>query len=126
MSQSSIASCNAALNARNSMLNNGKVEIRTGVSADIDQSVAGDLLETIPLKAAAFKVASNRAASANLPDAVSTTSVAQSGAKHYVAYSQSGNVERVGNVGIDMVLTKDLWGEGENLSISSWVTAEAK
>ena len=38
MPQRSIEECNAALDARNTLLNGGSVEIRTGTPGDIDSS----------------------------------------------------------------------------------------
>ena len=129
MTQSSITTCNAALDARNALLNSGKVEIRTGAVGDIDQSDSGTILETIPLPATAFATASARAASANTITAITATTAAAVGAKHYVAYNSSNGTERNGSAGTsgtDMILSADSWEIGDSITITSWATAEAK
>lgn len=129
MTQSSITSCNAALDARNSLLNGGKTEIRTGSASDIDTAVAGTLLETIPHQATAFNSASARVSSAILPASITAASTAITGTKHYVSYNSSGGVERNGSAGTsgtDMILNVDTWNAGDTVSITSWSTSEAK
>ena len=129
MTQSAITSCNAALTARNALLNGGKVEIRTGTAADIDAAQTGTILETIVLPNPVFPSAAARAASANAITPITAISNAIAGAKHYVAYNSSDGVERNGSAGTsgtDMILNVDNWLIGDSVAITSWSTAEAK
>lgn len=129
MTQSAITTCNAALNARNVLLNGGKVEIRTGAAADIDAAQTGTILETIVLPNPVFPSASARAALANTITAITAASTATAGTKHYVAYNSSNGVERNGSAGTggtDMILSADTWNAGDAVSITLWSTAEAK
>ena len=129
MTQSSITSCNAALNARNAVLNSGKLEIRTGAAADIDTAQTGSILETIALPVTAFNAAAERAAAALAITPITTLSQATAGTKHYVAYNSSDGIERngsAGTVGTDMILSSDTWEIGETLSVTSWSTVESK
>ncbi len=129
MTQSSISSCNSALNARNAMLDGGRTEIRTGSASDIDLAVTGTLLETIPHQPTAFNLAVGRVSSAILPSSITAVSSATVGTKHYVSYNSSGGVERNGSAGVsgaDMILNIDSWSVGDTVSITSWSTSEAK
>lgn len=129
MTQSAITTCNAALDARNVLLNSGKVEIRTGAAADIDAAQTGTILETIVLPNPVFPSAAARAATANAISAITAVSNASAGTKHYVAYNSSDGVERNGSAGIsgtDMILSADTWLIGDSVAITSWSTAEAK
>jgi len=129
MAQSSIAECNAALDARNILLNGGSVEIRTGAAADIDVTPTGTVLVTFTLPAAAFASASARAASMNAVTAV-TAAVANAGTQvHYVAKTSGGAVSRVGSAGTsgtDMILNTLTWSIGDDVSISNWTTSQPK
>jgi hypothetical protein len=129
MAQSSVAECNAALNARNALLNNGSIEIRTGAAADIDAAPTGSVLVTLTLPATAFASASSRASSMSAVTAV-TASVANSGAQvHYVAKTSGGAVSRVGTAGTsgtDMILNTLTWSIGDDVSISNWTTSQPK
>jgi hypothetical protein len=129
MTQSAITTCNAALNARNALLNSGKVEIRTGTAADIDAAQTGSILETIILPSSVFPNASSRTSSSNTITGITAASTATAGTKHYVAYNSSNGVERNGSAGTsgtDMILSSDTWNAGDSVSITSWSTAEAK
>lgn len=129
MTQSAITTCNASLDARNTLLNGGKVEIRTGAAADIDVTQTGTILETIILPNPVFPNASARSAIANVISAITAASNALAGTKHYIAYNSSNGVERNGSVGTsgtDMILSADTWNIGDSVSITSWSTAEAK
>jgi hypothetical protein len=129
MTQSAITTCNAALNARNTLLNSGKVEIRTGDAADIDSAQTGSILETIILPSTVFPNASSRTSSANAIAAIVAASTATAGNKHYVAYNSSNGVERNGSAGTsgtDMILSSGTWNAGDAVSITSWSTAESK
>jgi hypothetical protein len=129
MAQSSVAECNAALDARNALLNNGSIEIRTGAAADIDAAPTGSVLVTLTLPATAFASASSRASSISSVTAV-TASVANSGAQvHYVAKTSGGAVSRVGTAGTsgtDMILNTLTWSIGDDVSISNWTTSQPK
>ena len=129
MTQSAITTCNAALNARNILLNGGKVEIRTGSAADIDAAQTGTILETIVLPNPVFPSSSARSAIANTITPITAASNASAGTKHYVAYNSSNGVERNGSAGTsgtDMILNVDTWLIGDSVTITSWSTAEAK
>jgi hypothetical protein len=129
MSQSSIAECNAALDARNVLLNGGSVEIRTGAAADIDSAPTGTILITLTLPATAFASASARAASMNAVTPV-TAAVANAGTQvHYVAKTSGAAVSRVGSAGTsgtDMILNTLTWSIGDDVSITNWTTSQPK
>lgn len=129
MSQSSIAECNAALDARDILLNGGSVEIRTGAAADIDVTPTGTVRVTFTLPATAFASASARAASMNAVTAV-TAAVANAGTQvHYVAKTSGGAVSRVGSAGTsgtDMILNTLTWSIGDDVSITNWTTSQSK
>tara|TARA_R110000772_G_scaffold125112_2_gene231787 strand:- start:10394 stop:10783 length:390 start_codon:yes stop_codon:yes gene_type:complete len=129
MSQSSIAECNAALDARNVLLNGGSVEIRTGAAADIDSAPTGTVRVTFTLPATAFATASARASSMNAVTAV-TAAAANAGTEvHYVAKTSGGAVSRVGSAGTtatDMILNTLTWSIGDDVSITNWTTSQPK
>jgi hypothetical protein len=87
MPQRSIEECNAALDARNTLLNTGTVEIRTGAPADIDSAATGTVLVTFTLPATAFGNAANRIATANAITDVTATAANAGGTVHYVLRS---------------------------------------
>jgi len=129
MAQSSIAECNAALDARNAKLNTGTVEIRSGAAADIDSAPTGTVLVTFTLPGTAFGSASARAATMNAVTAVTAT-VANAGSQvHYVAKESGSAVSRVGSAGTggtDMILNTLTWGIGDDVSVTSWTTSQPK
>ena len=129
MSQSSIAECNAALDARNAKLNTGTVEIRTGAAADIDSAPTGTVLVTFTLPASAFATAASRQASMNAVTAV-TAAVANAGSQvHYVAKESGSAVSRVGSAGTsgtDMIINTLTWSIGDDVSITNWTTSQPK
>ena len=129
MAQSSIAECDAALDARNAKLNSGTVEIRTGAAADIDAAPTGTIRVTFTLPATAFASASARAASMKAVTAV-TAAAANAGTQvHYVAKTSGGAVSRVGSAGTsgtDMILNTLTWSIGDDVSITNWTTSQPK
>ena len=129
MSQSSISECNAALDARNVLLNTGTIEIRTGAAADIDAAPTGTVLVTFTLPATAFGAAAARASSMNAVTPVTAT-VANAGSQvHYVARESGSAVSRVGSAGTsatDMILNTLTWSIGDDVSITNWTTSQPK
>lgn len=129
MSQTSIESCNAGLDARNALLNGGSVEIRSGSAADVDSAATGTVLATFTLPNPAFGAASNRVATMNAVTGV-TASVANTGsAVHYVVKNSSNQVRgngTAGTSGTDMILSTLTWSIGDDVSISNWSTSQPK
>lgn len=129
MSQSSIAACNAGLEARNALFNNGTVEIKTGAEPDIDGSVSGSVLEVIALPSVAFNSPVNRVSTINTVSPVTSVSSFAGGLLHYVAKDASGNIVgsgSAGTTGTDMIINKSTWAAGESITISSWTTTQPK
>ncbi len=129
MAQSSIAECNAALDARNEKLNSGTVEIRSGTAADIDAAPTGTVLVTLNLPATAFGSAASRSATMNAVTAVTATVANAGGTVHYVAKESGGAVSRVGTAGTsgtDMILNTLTWSIGDDVSITNWTTSQPK
>ena len=129
MSQSSIAECNTALDARNILLNGGSVEIRTGAAADIDAAPTGTVRVTLTLPATAFAAAASRVATMNAVTAVTATAANAGTEVHYVAKESSGAVSRVGSAGTsgtDMIINTLTWSIGDDVSITNWTTSQAK
>jgi hypothetical protein len=129
MSQSSIAACNAGLDARNALFNGGSVEIRSGAAADIDSAPTGTVLVTFTLPNPAFASATNRIATLNAVAAV-TASVANAGGQvHYVVKDSGSAVVgngTAGTSGTDMILNTLTWSVGDDVSISNWTTSQPK
>jgi hypothetical protein len=129
MSQSSIAECNAALDARNAKLNTGTVEIRSGAAADIDSAPTGTVLVTFTLPGTAFGSAANRIATMNSVTPVTATVANIGGTVHYVAKESGGAVSRVGSAGTsgsDMILNTLAWSIGDDVSVTAWTTSQPK
>lgn len=129
MAQSSVAECNAALDARNAELNSGTVEIRSGAAADVDSAATGTVLATLTLPATAFGAAAARSASINAVTAVTAAVANAGGAVHYVAKTSGGAVSRVGTAGTsgtDMILNTLTWSIGDDVSITAWTTSQPK
>lgn len=129
MAQSSIAECNAALDARNAKLNTGTVEIRSGAAADIDSAPTGTVLVTFTLPGTAFGSAAARAATMNAVTPVTATVANAGGVVHYVAKESGSAVSRVGTAGTggaDMILNTLTWGIGDDVSVTSWTTSQPK
>ncbi|GAG31501.1 unnamed protein product, partial [marine sediment metagenome] len=93
---------NASIDAVNTLLNGGTLEIRTGTPAAIDGTPTGTVLATLSINATAFGSAS--AGSATFNAIVDVTATAAGTAGHYVAKDSSGNAERNGTVGVEMTL----------------------
>lgn len=129
MAQRSIEECNAALDARNALLNGGSVEIRTGAAADIDSAPTGTVQVTFTLPATAFTAAVNRISTANAVTPVTATNANAGGQVHYVAKDSGGNVRRngtAGTSGTDMILNTLTWSAGDDVSITGWSNSELK
>ena len=129
MSQSSIAECNAALDARNAKLNTGTVEIRTGAAADIDSAPTGTVLVTFTLPGTAFGSAAARIATMNAVTPVTATVANAGGTVHYVAKESGSAVSRVGSAGTsgtDMILNTLTWSIGDDVSVTAWTTSQPK
>ena len=129
MPQRSIEECNAALDARNTLLNGGSVEIRTGTPGDIDSAPTGTVLVTFTLPVTAFGAAANRISTANSITAVTATNLNAGSVVHYVAKDSSGNVRRNGTAGTasaNMILNTLTWSAGDDVSITSWSNSELK
>ena len=129
MAQSSIAECNAALDARNAQLNTGTVEIRTGAAADIDSAPTGTVLVTFTLPGTAFASASARAAAMNAVTPVTATGANAGSQVHYVAKTSGSAASRTGTAGTggtDMILNTLTWGIGDDVSITAWTTSQPK
>lgn len=129
MSQSSIAECNTALDARNAKLNTGTIEIRTGAAADIDSEPTGSVLVTFTLPATAFAAAASRQASMNAVSPVTAAALNAGTQVHYVAKESGSAVSRVGTAGTsgtDMIINTLTWGVGDDVSITNWTTSQPK
>ncbi len=121
MSQVDITSRNAGVDAVNSLLNGGTVEIRTGAPAPVDSAPTGTILATLTINATAFAAAVNGTATANAIAGVLGSVTGTAG--HYVARDSGSNVRRNGTAGIagtDMILSTADITLGENVSITSW------
>ena len=129
MSQSSITACNAGLDARNALFNGGTVEIRSGLAADIDSAPTGTVLVTFTLPNPAFGAATSRIANMNAVSPVTATVANAGGEVHYVVKNSGSGVEgngSAGTTGTDMILNTLTWSIGDNVSITSWSTAQPK
>lgn len=123
--QLAIAGRNASIDAVNTLLNGGTIEIRTGAAAAIDSAPTGAVLATLTINATAFSAAS--AGSASFNAIVDVTATAAGTAAHYVAKDSGGNAERNGTAGTggtDMILNNTTFGIGDDVSITSWTYAQ--
>tara|TARA_R110000851_G_C12805014_1_gene537861 strand:- start:46 stop:429 length:384 start_codon:yes stop_codon:yes gene_type:complete len=119
--QLSIAGRNASVNAVNTLLNGGTLEIRTGTAAAVDSTPTGTVLATLTINATAFAAAASGSAAANA--IVDVTAAATGTAGHYVAKNSSGSVERngtAGTSGTNMILNSTAFGVGDAVSVVSW------
>lgn len=119
--QLAIAGRNASVDAVNTLLNGGTLEIRTGAPAAVDGAPTGTVLATLNINATAFGAASAGTATANA--IVDVTATAAGTAGHYVAKDSVGNVERngtAGTSGTDMILNTTTFGIGDDVSVISW------
>lgn len=123
MGQLAIAGRNASIDAVNTLLNGGTVEIRTGAAAAIDSAPTGSVLATLTINATAFAAASAGSASFNSISDVTASGAGTAG--HYVAKDSGGNAERNGAVGVEMILNNTTFGIGDDVSITGWTYAQA-
>lgn len=124
--QLAIAGRNASVDAVNTLLNGGTLEIRTGAAAAVDSAPTGTVLATLNINATAFAAASAGSATANA--IVDVTATAAGTAGHYVAKDSGGNVERngtAGTSGTDMILNNTTFGIGDDVSVTSWTFSQA-
>lgn len=129
MSQSSIAACNAGLDARNALFNTGTVEIRSGSAADIDSAPTGTVLVTFTLPNPAFGSAASRVATLNAVTPVTATVANAGGTVHYVVKDSGSAVignGTAGTSGTDMILNTLTWSIGDDVSITAWTTTQPK
>jgi hypothetical protein len=120
--QLSITGRNASIDAVNTLLNGGTLEIRTGSPAAIDGAPTGTVLATLSINATAFGAAS--AGSATFNAIVDVTATAAGTAGHYVAKDSGGNAERNGTVGVEMILNNTTFGIGDDVSVTGWTYAQ--
>ena len=123
--QLAIAGRNASIDAVNTLLNGGTIEIRTGAAAAIDSAPTGTVLATLSINATAFSAAS--AGSATFNAIVDVTASAAGTAGHYVAKDSGGNAERngtAGTSGTDMILNTTTFGIGDDVSITGWTYSQ--
>ena len=120
--QLAIAGRNASIDAVNTLLNGGTLEIRTGAPAAIDGAPTGTVLATLTINATAFSAAS--AGSATFNAIVDVTATAAGTAGHYVAKDSGGNAERNGTVGVEMTLNNTTFGIGDDVSVTGWTYAQ--
>ena len=123
MGQLAIAGRNASIDAVNTLLNGGTLEIRTGAAAAIDSAPTGTVLATLTINVTAFAAASAGSASFNAIVDVTATSAGTAG--HYVAKDSGGNAERNGVVGVEMTLNNTTFGIGDDVSVTAWTYAQA-
>tara|TARA_R110000851_G_scaffold132949_2_gene267562 strand:+ start:479 stop:862 length:384 start_codon:yes stop_codon:yes gene_type:complete len=124
--QLAIAGRNASVDAVNTLLNGGTLEIRTGTAAAVDSTPTGTVLATLSINATAFAAASSGSATANA--IVDVTATAAGTAGHYVAKDSGGNAERngtAGTSGTDMILNNTTFGIGDDVSVVSWAFSQS-
>ncbi|HHZ71186.1 MAG TPA: hypothetical protein EYN54_13125 [Methylococcaceae bacterium] len=121
--QLAIAGRNASIDAVNTLLNGGTLEIRTGAPAAIDGAPSGSVLATLTINATAFAAAAAGSASFNAIVDVTATGAGTAG--HYVAKDSGGNAERNGTVGVEMILNNTTFGIGDDVSVTGWTYAQS-
>jgi hypothetical protein len=122
MGQLAIAGRNASVDAVNTQLNGGTVEIRTGSAAAIDSTPTGTVLATFAVAATAFASASSGSATANAISAVTAGATGTAG--HYVAKTSGGAPARNGTVGSELTINNASITSGDNVSITSWAYSQ--
>jgi hypothetical protein len=123
MGQLAIAGRNASIDAVNTQLNGGTVEIRTGTAAAIDSTPTGTVLATFTVAATAFASAASGTSTAN---AISDVTAGATGtAGHYVAKTSGGAASRNGAVGAELTINNASITSGDTVSITSWTFAQA-
>jgi hypothetical protein len=125
MGQLAIAGRNASVDAVNTQLNGGTVEIRTGTAAAIDSAPTGTVLATFTIAATAFGAASSGSSTANAISDVTAGAAGTQIAGHYVAKTSGGAAARNGAVGIELTINNTSITNGDNVSITSWTYAQA-
>tara|TARA_R100000951_G_scaffold100945_1_gene91937 strand:- start:316 stop:699 length:384 start_codon:yes stop_codon:yes gene_type:complete len=124
--QLAIAGRNASIDAVNTLLNGGTLEIRTGAPAAIDGAPSGSVLATLNINATAFSAASAGSATFNVIVDVTATGAGTAG--HYVAKDSGGNPERNGTAGAsgtDMILNNTTFGIGDDVSVTNWTYSQS-
>lgn len=121
--QLSIEGRNASVDAVNTLLNGGTLEIRTGAPAAIDGAPSGSVLATLNINATAFSAASSGSATYNAIVDVTATGAGTAG--HYVAKDSGGNPRRNGTVGIEMTLNNASFGVGDDVSVTGWTYSQS-
>jgi hypothetical protein len=116
--QLAIAGRNASVDAVNTLLNGGTIEIRTDAPGAIDSAPTGTVLAALTMNATAFGAASSGVATYNAISDVTATAAGEAG--HYVAKDSGGNAERNGTVGVEMTLNNTSFGVGDDVSITGW------
>ena len=123
--QLALAGRNDSIDAVNTLLNGGTIEIRTGTPGAIDSAPTGTVLVTLTLNATAFAAASAGSATFNV--IVDGTASSAGTAGHYVVKDSGGNPERngtAGTSGTDMILNSTTFGIGDDISITGWTYAQ--
>lgn len=124
MTKQSVTQRNAAIDARNALLNSGTVEIRTGAEPAIGVE-SGTVLATFTMGASAFNAAVSGSASAILPSDVTASATGTAG--HYVAKNSGSTIMRSGTAGTsgtDMILNTASITTGDDVSMTAWTTSE--
>lgn len=120
--QLAITGRNASIDAVNTLLDGGTLEVRTGAAADIDSDPSGKVLAILDIGATAFESANSGSATANYIDDVKATAAGEAG--HYVAKDYNGNPVRNGTAGTDMILNSATFGIDDNVSVHSWTYSQ--
>ncbi len=125
MTQQSVAQRNAGVDAKNTLLNSGTVEIKTTSEPAIGTET-GTVLSTHTLASTAFTTASGGSATANAITDVTATASGTAG--HYLGRSSGSAIIRSGTAGTsgtDMILNTTSITIGDNVSITAWTTSES-
>ena len=123
MGQLAIAGRNASIDAVNTQLNGGTLEIRTGTAAAIDSTPTGTVLATFTIAATAFGAASSGTSTAAAISGVTAGATGTAG--HYVAKTSGGAAARNGVVGLELTINNASITSGDAVSVTSWTFAQA-
>ena len=123
MGQLAIAGRNASIDAVNTQLNGGTLEIRTGTAAAIDSTPTGTVLATFTIAATAFGAASSGTSTAAAISGVTAGATGTAG--HYVAKTSGGAAARNGAVGSELTINNASITSGDAVSVTSWTFAQA-
>ena len=124
--QLAIAGRNASIDAVNTLLNGGTIEIRTGSAGAIDSAPTGSVLATLVIQGTAFSAAVNGSSAVTPITAVTASGAGTAG--HYVAKDSGGNPERNGSAGTsgtDMIINSTTFGVGDDVTINTWTYAQS-